>query len=281
MTATRTILTIAGSDSSGGAGIQADLKAIAACGGYGASVITAITAQNTRGVIRAEAVSLEMVRAQLDAVLGDLDIAAVKSGMLATAEVIGVVAEALRGMKAPYVCDPVMVAKGGHRLLEDAAVGAVIRDLLPLAAVVTPNVHEAAALTGMPVRTLADAEAAGRALLGMGARAALVKGGHLEEGTATDVLVTEAGARRFPAPLLPARHTHGTGCTYAAAIAAHLGQGLPLEEAVALSKELVTEAIRHGLEVGGGIGPTDPFHFLQDEGGGTWLPRMRERARRR
>lgn len=259
----RTILTIAGSDSSGGAGIQADLKSIAANGGYGASVITAITAQNTRGVVRAEPVAIDLVLAQIDAVFDDLDVAAVKTGMLADGAVVATVGGALRDRRPDhYVCDPVMISKSGHALLAASAVAALVEELLPLATVVTPNVHEAEKLARMEVRTLADAAEAGRRIIAMGARAVLVKGGHLAERPATDTLVTATGVRLFAAEPESASHTHGTGCTYAAAIATWLGRGLTLEAAVGRAKEFITLAIRHGLEVGHGTGPTDPFFFL-------------------
>jgi hydroxymethylpyrimidine/phosphomethylpyrimidine kinase len=261
------VLTIAGSDSSAGAGIQADLKAISANGGYGASVITAVTAQNTRGVTAAAELDLDLIRAQADAVLGDLQVGAVKSGMLASAAVIETVAKVLRDHRPPhYVLDPVMVSKTGFALLRPEAVGALRESLLPLATLLTPNVHEARALTGLPVRTPAEAEAAGRRLLAAGAGAVLVKGGHLEERPATDVLVTATGVRVFPGEYLDARHTHGTGCTYSAAIATQLAHGWPLEEAIARAKAYVTEAIRAGLPVGHGTGPTDHFFFLRGPG---------------
>ena len=255
-----TVLTVAGSDSSGGAGIQADLKAIAACGGYGASVITALTAQNTTGVRAVEPVGAEMVRAQLDAVLDDLEVRAVKTGMLATSALVAEVAGALTARPPfPLVCDPVMVAKSGDSLLTADAVDAVRGLLLPRATLLTPNTHEAGVLAGMPVRTLQEAAEAGRALRAMGASSVLVKGGHLSGPRADDVLVTGEGVRVFEAERLDARHTHGTGCTYAAAIATFLAFGLPLPEAVGRAKRFLTEAIRHGLAVGRGIGPTDPF----------------------
>jgi len=261
------VLTIAGSDSSAGAGIQADLKAISANGGYGASVITAVTAQNTRGVTAAAELDLDLIRAQADAVLGDLGVGAVKSGMLASAAVIETVAKVLRDHRPPhYVLDPVMVSKTGFPLLRPEAVGALRESLLPLATVLTPNVHEARALTGLPVRTPDEAEAAGRRLLAAGAGAVLVKGGHLEERPATDVLVTATGVRVFPGEHLDARHTHGTGCTYSAAIATQLAHGWPLEEAIVRAKAYVTEAIRAGLPVGQGTGPTDHFFFLRGPG---------------
>jgi len=258
------VLTIAGSDSSAGAGIQADLKAISANGGYGASVITAITAQNTRGVTAAAEVDLDLIRAQADAVFGDLRVAAVKSGMLASAQVIETVAKILRDHRPPYyVLDPVMISKTGFPLLRPEAVAALSELLLPLATLVTPNVHEAHALTGMEVKSLADAEAAGRLLVGRGARAVLVKGGHLAEGPATDVLVTPKGVRAFPEARIDARHTHGTGCTFSAAIATQLAHGHALEDAIDRAKAYVTEAIRAGLAIGQGVGPTDHFFYLR------------------
>jgi hydroxymethylpyrimidine/phosphomethylpyrimidine kinase len=261
------VLTIAGSDSSAGAGIQADLKAISANGGYGASVITAVTAQNTRGVTAAVELDLDLIRAQADAVFGDLRVAAVKTGMLASAAVIETVAKVLRDHRPPhYVLDPVMVSKTGFALLRPEAVAALGETLLPLATLVTPNVHEAQALTGIQVRTLAEAEEAGRRLVAAGARAVLIKGGHLEERPATDVLVTPTGVRILPGEHLDARHTHGTGCTYSAAIATQLAHGRSLEEAIARAKAYVTEAIRGGLPVGQGIGPTDHFFYLRSPG---------------
>jgi hydroxymethylpyrimidine/phosphomethylpyrimidine kinase len=260
---TPTILTIAGSDSSGGAGIQADLKAIAACGQYGASVVTAVTAQNTRGVAAAEPVSGALLVRQLEAVFDDLAIAAVKTGMLADEGTIGLVAEALTRYRPPHVvCDPVMISKTGFPLLPDRAVAALRAKLIPLAELVTPNIHEAEALTGLTIETLDAAVQAGTLIVDSGARAVLVKGGHLKEAPATDVLVSAAGVRLFRGEALAARHTHGTGCTLSAAIAAFLGGGDTLEEAVGRGKAFVTEAIRAGLEVGDGTGPTNPFFFL-------------------
>ncbi len=270
------VLTIAGSDSSAGAGIQADLKAISANGGYGASAITAITAQNTRGVTAAAEVDLDLIRAQVDAVFEDLQVAAVKTGMLASASVIQTVAKALRDHRPPhYVLDPVMISKTGFPLLHPEAISALSALLLPLATLVTPNAHEAQALTGREVRTLAEAEAAGRLLVAAGARAVLVKGGHLEERLATDVLVTPEGVRIFPGERVEARHTHGTGCTYSAAIATQLAHGRALEDAIARAKAYVTEAIRAGLPIGQGIGPTDHFFYLRRPGEcEPWVTRL-------
>jgi hydroxymethylpyrimidine/phosphomethylpyrimidine kinase len=259
----KTILTIAGSDSSGGAGIQADLKSIAANGGYGASVITAITAQNTREVIATETIAIPLLEAQLRAVFEDLDIVAVKTGMLGDHEVVEVVAAELsrRGVST-LVVDPVMISKSGHVLLAADAVEALRSRLIPLATLITPNVMEASALSGIDLETMEDAVRAGQQIVENGAAAVLVKGGHLRSSPATDVLVTKDTVRSFAGEWIETPHTHGTGCTYSAAIATHLGAGLPLEEAILKSKQFLTEAIRAGVAVGRGRGPTNPFYFL-------------------
>ncbi len=263
----RTILTIAGSDSSGGAGIQADLKAIAAAGGYGASVITAITAQNTRGVIAAEPVSTALVVAQLRAVFDDLDVAAAKTGMLATREIVEAaaaeLASRLRAARFPLVVDPVMISKTGFALLPGDCVDSLRRTLFPLAALVTPNVHEASSLAGLEIATLDHAIEAGRRILETGAAAVLVKCGHLASHPGADVLVTPTNVRTFALEWIDTPHTHGTGCTYSAAIAANLGAGDSLEEAVAGAKRFVTEAIRAGVAVGQGTSPPDPFFGMK------------------
>jgi hydroxymethylpyrimidine/phosphomethylpyrimidine kinase len=267
-----TILTIAGSDSCGGAGIQADLKSIAANGGYGASVITAVTAQNTRGVSAVEEIRPGMIEAQIDAVFDDLAVAAVKTGMLSSSRIIEVVVEGLRTRRPRWVvCDPVMISKAGSRLLAEDAVDALVRHLLPLADLVTPNADEAAVLAGFRPRNRDEARDAGARILERGARAVLVKGGHLEDDPATDVLVTPEGSRVFTAEWVDSTHTHGTGCTYSAAIATHLGRGLDRERSIELSKEFLTSAIRGGLPIGSGAGPTDPFYFLEDHGGPPWV----------
>ena len=259
-------VTIAGSDSSGGAGIQADLKTFSALGVYGASVIVALTAQNTMGVSAIHAPPPEFVAAQIDAVFGDLDVAAVKIGMLATPALIAAVADGLERHRARnVVLDPVMIAATGARLLEAEAVDTLRRRLLPLADVVTPNLPEAAVLLGGPSAADETAMATqGRALLDLGARAALVKGGHGEGAHSVDVLVTAAGVERFSAPRVDTRNTHGTGCTLSSAIAAGLARGLSLGEAVAAAKRYVTAAIgaSHRLSVGRGHGPVHHFHAL-------------------
>jgi hydroxymethylpyrimidine kinase/phosphomethylpyrimidine kinase len=249
-------LTIAGSDSGGGAGIQADLKTFQQFGVFGTSVIVAVTAQNTLGVRDVHTVPDSMVAAQLDALAGDLPPAAVKTGMLATVALVGQIADAIRdrGWRT-YVCDPVMVATSGDRLLA-APAEAVVRDrLLPLAALVTPNLDEAAILSSLEVRDPAQMERAGQRLLELGAGAALVKGGHLDSDVMTDLLVTARGTRRFSRPRLATTSTHGTGCTLSAAITAGLALGRDLESAVADGLDYVHRAMRAAPGLGGGHGP--------------------------
>lgn len=260
-----TALTIAGSDSGGGAGLQADLKTFEAHGVFGMSVVTALTAQNTHGVAAVHAVPPAFVTAQLDAVASDLPVGAVKTGMLATAEIVEAVADGIaRWRLAPVVVDPVMVATSGDALLRADAVEAVCQRMVPLAAVLTPNAHEAAVLAGFPVRTLADARRAAERLLADGPAAVLVKGGHLDgEADAVDLLVTAAGeVTVFRQPRLDTRHTHGTGCTYASAIAARLARGASLAEAVSVARGYLQEAIRRAPGLGSGHGPTAHFWFL-------------------
>jgi hydroxymethylpyrimidine/phosphomethylpyrimidine kinase len=257
------VLAIAGSDSCGGAGVQADLKAIEANGAWAATAIAAITAQNTRGVRAAAPVDPVLLRAQIDAVLDDLDVAAIKTGMLADEHGVAAVADAL-AVRAPrpLVCDPVMVSKSGHRLLSPAAVAVLRERLLPLSTVVTPNVAETEALSGTRIRDVDDAVRAAEGLLDAGAIAVVVTGGHLEAAPGTDVLVTRSGTTVIAGPMLDARHTHGTGCVFASALAARLGHGDALEDAVRTAKRFVTEAIRRGVALGHGIGPTDPLFAL-------------------
>ena len=256
----RTALTIAGSDSSGGAGIQADLKTFAAFGVFGTTAITAVTAQNTRGVTAVHTVPEAMIRAQIDATVTDLGADAVKIGMLATAGIIRAVAGAIDAHRlAPVVLDPVMVAKGGSRLLEPDAVEAMRALMLPRAAVVTPNLGEAEVLTGLPVRDPATMEAAARRIVDAGASAALVKGGHLESSRIVDVLWDGREMRRFESARIDTPHTHGTGCTLSAAIAAGLALGLPLPDAVARAHRYVQAAIAQAPGLGQGHGPLNHF----------------------
>ncbi len=253
-------LTIAGSDSGGGAGIQADLKTFHQFGVFGTSVVTAVTAQNTIGVQGWEALSVDLVRKQLDAVAADLPPQAVKSGMLGTAQLVDAVANGIQRLALPnYVLDPVMVATSGDRLLDRDAEQRIARGLVPLATLVTPNLDEAAILAGAEVRTTAQMEAAARALVKMGAKAALVKGGHLAGHEVVDVLVTADGARTFQHPRLATTSTHGTGCTLSAAVAAGLAQGRPLEEAVEEALDFVHRAMAAAPGLGRGHGPLNHF----------------------
>jgi len=260
------ILTIAGSDCSGGAGIQADLKTVECNGGFGASAITAVTVQNTVGVRRVFPLPDDLVGEQIDAVLSDLEVAAVKSGMLAGRRVVHVVAESLKKRRpACYVLDPVLTSSSGTDLLEPSAIESLLGELIPLSTLITPNVNEAQRLTGLAVRDVEGAERAGRKLLELGAGAVLVKGGHLEMSPGTDVLVTPSSTRTYEVAYIDSPHTHGTGCVYSAAIATWLGRGEELEAAVERAKSFVTQAIRHGLNLGHGDGPTDPCFLLHDE----------------
>ena len=258
------VLTIAGSDPSSGAGVQADLKAIEAVGGYGVTVLTAITVQNTHGVLRSSPLAAELVRAQLMGLSSDLRLGAVKSGMLASESIVLAVAEWLRTERpAHYVLDPVVRSTSGVKLLPDAGVGALKRELLPRATLLTANVEDVRALTGREVGNVEEAESAGRRLLELGCPAVLVKGGHFGGAQATDVLVGPSGTRLFSAKRLAARHTHGTGCVFSAAIATELALGRSLDQAIGSAKRFVTSAIRHGLPLGGGNGPTDPLFRLR------------------
>lgn len=249
-------LTIAGSDSGGGAGIQADLKTFHQFGVFGTSAIVALTAQNTRGVRAVHAAPVGFVRQQLDALADDLPPDAVKTGMLAEPELVQLVAAVVRERAwAPLVVDPVMVATSGDRLLTKAAEAVVRTELLPLAAIVTPNLDEAELLTGAAVRDVDAMERAGEQLLHFGAGAALVKGGHLAGPGIIDVLVTPTGARRFERPRIHTTSTHGTGCTLSAGIAAGLALGRPLEEAVEAAIDFVHRAMESAPALGGGHGP--------------------------
>ncbi len=258
----RIALTIAGSDSGGGAGIQADLKTFHQFGVFGTSVVTAVTAQNTVGVRGWEAVSVGLVTQQIEALADDLPPHAVKSGMLATAELVEAVADALARFCLPnYVLDPVMVATSGDRLLVPEAERSIAARLVPLAALVTPNLDEARILAQDEVRTVEQMERAARTLVKMGARAALVKGGHLEAGEIVDVLAIGEAVRRFPHPRLATTSTHGTGCTLSAAVAAGLAHDRPLERAVADALEFVHRAMVAAPGLGRGHGPLN--HFVE------------------
>ncbi|MBY5946322.1 bifunctional hydroxymethylpyrimidine kinase/phosphomethylpyrimidine kinase [Photobacterium rosenbergii] len=262
-------LTIAGSDSGGGAGIQADIKAISATGGYACSVITALTAQNTQGVTGILGIDPAFVEQQLDAVFTDLDVKAVKIGMLSDANIIRMVAKKLRQYQPKFlVIDPVMVATSGDLLLEQDAISTLKAELLPLADVITPNLPEAAALIGSDLpETEQEMTAMIAALRGIGSRSILLKGGHLEKDEfSTDLLILEDDVIRMSTPRIATRNTHGTGCTLSAATASFLAQEYPLQDAVKHAKAYITKAIEHAdeLEIGSGHGPVNHFfagHF--------------------
>jgi hydroxymethylpyrimidine/phosphomethylpyrimidine kinase len=260
MSRTGVMLSIAGSDPSGGAGIQADLKTAAALGVYGATVVTALTVQNTRGVTGVHPVPAGFVVDQYASVVTDLDVRAVKIGMLGSVEVVQAVASMLRERPVPVVVlDPVMVATSGDRLVPEDAEAAIRELLVPLASVVTPNVPEAEVLTGLHIGSADDLEAAGRALLALGPGAVLAKGGHLDGDRCVDVLVSAGGALRLESPRVRTPHTHGTGCTLSSAIASYLVRGLDLPDAVTSAKDYLDRALAAGaeLELGHGSGPVD------------------------
>lgn len=261
----KVVLAIAGSDSGGGAGIQADLASFRANGVYGASAITAVTAQNTVAVTASFVLPPEIVAAQIDAVLDDLPVDVVKTGTLASAAIVEVVAARIaeRG-PFPLVVDPVMTSKSGFALLPDDAVAVLRERLIPLATVITPNLHEAERLSGRRIHSADDAAEVARGLAALGCGAVIVKGGHLEDA-AIDVLWDGHTEHRFTAARLDTKHTHGTGCTFASALAAQIARGYALPDAVARAKRYVTEAIRHGLPLGRGRGPTHHFWFLEGE----------------
>jgi hydroxymethylpyrimidine/phosphomethylpyrimidine kinase len=256
-----TALTIAGSDSGGGAGIQADLKTFAALGVYGTSAVAALTAQNTTGVTAVHTVPSEFVTAQIEAIASDIELHATKIGMLATAAIVEAVAAAIQDLELPLVVvDPVMVAKSGDRLLDEDAVAALRVELLPTAMVVTPNIPEAEALAGMTIVTRADVRQAAHAIHALGPKAVVIKGGHADDGgEVVDVLFDGHTFFEFRTPRLASRNTHGTGCTFASAIAAGLANGLTLTAATQAAQAYVAGAIRHGLAIGHGHGPLDHF----------------------
>ena len=260
-------LTIAGSDSSGGAGIQADLKAFSANGVYGMSVITAVTAQNTQGVLGVEDISAAVIQKQIAAIYEDIRVDAVKIGMVSKTETINAICDHLLKYQAcNVVVDPVMVSKSGYHLLQPQAVQALIEKLLPIATVVTPNIPEAEIIAGMDIETLKDMEQAASRIYKMGPRNVLLKGGHLVD-QATDILFDGDKYLHLTAGRIPTKNTHGTGCTLSAAIAANLAKGLPMEAAVRQAKEYLTIAISHALDIGKGVGPTNHFYDLYRKAG--------------
>lgn len=259
------VLTIAGSDSGGGAGIQADLKAITALGGYGASAITALTAQNTLGVFGVMPVPPEFIVQQIDVVLQDIGADAIKTGMLHSAPVIEAVAAALvrHGGAIPLVIDPVMVSASGATLLQDEAVAALTQSLLPVASLLTPNLPEAEKLCAHGIRGVEEMRAAAQELLALGPQAVLLKGGHMEGDELVDVLATADGVETFTTTRIPTEHTHGTGCTLASAIATGLAQGLVLRDSVIRARAYLQKAIAGAPGIGQGHGPVDHGHTVQ------------------
>jgi hydroxymethylpyrimidine/phosphomethylpyrimidine kinase len=256
----RIALTIAGSDSGAGAGIQADLKTFAAHGVYGTSAITAVTAQNTLGVTMFEALPVALVRAQIEAIVTDIGVHAAKTGMLPTAAIVEAVAAAIVDFQVPsVVVDPVMVAKSGDRLLDEDAIRAIRTTLLPRAFTVTPNIPEAEALSGLTIQTDADRREAARRILALGPRTVVIKGGHLPAPDIVDLLYDGAAFNEFRHERIPGSHTHGTGCTFAASLAASLASGRSLHDAIPLAQSYIAGAIRHAPELGRGHGPMDHF----------------------
>lgn len=258
------VLVIAGSDSGGGAGIQADIKTVTALGGYAATAITALTAQNTKGVFGVVPVAPEFIVQQMKLVLDDIGADALKTGMLHSAAVIDAVADVIEALPAatPLVVDPVMAAKGGARLLEVDAVAALKRRLLVRATVLTPNLPEAEALSGMTIRDANDMAHVARALLTLGPDAVLLKGGHLESATLTDILASADGVHTFHGPRVATTSTHGTGCTLASAIATGLAQGMEIVPAVMRARDYVRKAIESAPGFGGGHGPLNHGHTI-------------------
>ena len=258
-------LTIAGSDSSGGAGVQADLKTFSAIGTYGMSVITAITAQNTQGVFLVEDLSKEIIESQINVVFEDIEPADVKIGMVSSPGIIHTIVNTLKKYNPKYlVVDPVMISKSGYSLLKPEAKKSLIEELIPMAYIITPNTPEAEEITGIEINNVDDMREAGRKILEeLGPKYVLMKGGHLE-GDAVDVLIGNDTFEIYKQERLDRKNTHGTGCTLSSAITSHLALGYDIVEAVKLSKEYITEAIRHSFDIGKGVGPVNHFYKFED-----------------
>lgn len=263
----RKVLTIAGSDSCGGAGIQADLKTFSAHGVYGMSVITAVTAQNTMGVFGVQDISVELIEKQIEAVFDDITVDAVKIGMVSKSDTIGAISQSLEkyGVKN-LVVDPVMVSKSGYHLLQPEAKEALIKLLLPMAIVTTPNIPEAEVITGLAIRDIEDMKRAAIEIHKMGPRYVLVKGGHLE-GEAIDILFDGETFTAYHCKRINTKNTHGTGCTLSSAIAANLGKGMDIKEAIKRAKDYITIAIEQSFSIGKGVGPTHHFYQLYKKSG--------------
>lgn len=259
-------LTIAGSDSGGGAGIQADIKTFQELGVFGTSVVTALTAQNTQGVHGIFEVTPNVVQQQLKAVLDDFSVKAIKTGMLFSAEIIEVVAEIIQQQNIPLVVDPVMIAKGGASLLQDTAVTAITEKLLPHTTICTPNIPEAEILTGRHIKNSIDIERAAQQILQMGVQCVVIKGGHLDEAQATDRVYTRQQSFTVTTPRVQTKDTHGTGCTFSAALTANIAKGLPLHESIIEAKKFIHLAISRPLHIGNGHGPTNHFAYKREQG---------------
>ncbi len=263
----KNVLTIAGSDSCGGAGIQADLKTFSAQGTYGMSVITAVTVQNTQGVFGCQDIDPEIIKGQIDAIFTDIEVSAVKIGMVSRIETIHAIAEKLEQYQPRnIVLDPVMISKSGFDLMQPEAKDTLIRRLLPLAYLITPNLPEAEVITGRKIETLAEMEEAAKAIYAMGPKNVLIKGGHLK-GEATDLLYDGKQLLTLQSERIHTKNTHGTGCTLSSCIAANLARGKSVEEAVRIAKDYITIAIAHALDIGKGVGPTNHFYELYNKAG--------------
>lgn len=263
----KNVLTIAGSDSCGGAGIQADIKTFSAHGVYGMSVITAVTAQNTQGVFAVQDIDKIIIEKQIEAIYEDIQVEAVKIGMVSQIDTIKVIAQQLKKYKAKnIVLDPVMISKSGYDLLKPESKETLIRELIPVADIVTPNIFEAEAITGMPIKGIDDMEKAARLIFEMGPKNVLVKGGHLEND-AVDVLFDGKEIKLFKGHRINTKNTHGTGCTLSSAIASNIALGYSVEDAVKNAKEYINVAIEHSLDIGKGVGPTNHFYTLYKKAG--------------
>ncbi|MGL5694513.1 MAG: bifunctional hydroxymethylpyrimidine kinase/phosphomethylpyrimidine kinase [Peptostreptococcaceae bacterium] len=261
-------LTIAGSDSSGGAGIQADLKTFSAIGTYGMSVITAITAQNTLGVLEVEDLSKNIIKKQIEAVFDDIYPNALKIGMVSSPEIILEIVNTLKKYNPKYVVvDPVMISKSGYSLLKPEAKETLINNLIPISYIITPNILEAEEISGIKINNVEDMKEVGREILKLGPKYVLMKGGHLE-GDAVDVLIGEDVFEVFKSEKLNRKNTHGTGCTLSSAITSHLALGYDIVSAVKLSKEYITDAIRYSFDIGSGVGPVNHFYKFEEENKG-------------
>lgn len=262
---TKQVLTIAGSDSGGGAGVQADLKAMSANGTFAMSVITSITAQNTKGVMAIHDLPDSIVESQINAIFDDFDVASVKTGMLATAPIVALVSRKLKQFEVRnLVVDPVMISKSGHQLLKPDAIEVLKSQLIPLGLLITPNIHEAELLSGTKIKTLAEARQAAKLIHALGCSNVLIKGGHLLEQPATDLLYDGRFFRLYQSEFIQTQNTHGTGCTYASAIAANLALGKALPDAIENAKAYLLNTIRHSISIGHGHGPTNHFYFLSN-----------------